>query len=249
MSQTPLSQKSVAPSKKVRTSRATQSGALEPFLVRKEPLSQASTGSNTPSSQNTSVVSPAQLAQDGTASTTDVVHQAGCPLLLEDPTNVDLTQPGAFAAVSSQCTCNIPVSSDVGAATVIRLPRQALANLRKVPPKFCPYQSIQDLRHDVQTHTDEGLQKQLRQAYFVGVVNAQRSLVQVGEELILFNHGEAARDLFYQLALNHFPGGATTAEVGPIDVYSVIANLVQLEESLHSSQKLPSKLQISETNS
>ena len=39
------------------------------------------------------------------------------------------------------------------------------------------------------------------------------------------------------------------AKVGPIDVYSVIANLMQLEESLHSSTKLPSKLQISKTNS
>jgi len=167
---------------------------------------------------------------------------------MKDPANVDLAQPGAFATLSSQCTCNVPASSDAGAATVIRLPKQALSNLRRVPPKYCLYQSIQDLRNDVQMQTDENLQKRLRQAYFVGVVNAQRSLVQVGEELLLFNHGEAAKHLFYQLALNHFPGGAAIAEVGPIDIYSVIANMVQFEESLHSSHKPPSKLEINETN-
>lgn len=253
LSQASLSQKSIPSSKKVRTSRASQSGALEPFLVRKTPFSQTSTASNGPSSQSSTASSPTHLpSQDGTKSTiesssaTMVEHQPGCPLL-EPAANVDLSQPGAFAAVSSQCTCNAPAAPNVGAATAIRLPRQALSKVYKVPPRECEYESVGALRDEVQKQADPDLQIRLRKAYFVGVVNAQRSLVQVEEELVLFHHGEAAKELFYQLVLNHFPGGATVAEVGPIDVYSVIANLMHMEGTMHSSAKCPSKLEISET--
>jgi len=48
----------------------------------------------------------------------------------------------------------------------------------------------------------------------VGVVSRERSLLQAGEELILLNHYEAARELFYQLALLQFNGGARMAHLG-----------------------------------
>jgi hypothetical protein len=55
--------------------------------------------------------------------------------------------------------------------------------------------------------------------------------------LILFNHYEAAKDLFYQLAVNRFSGGAAMgAQLGqPIDVRAVIADLLEMEDRLHST--------------
>lgn len=251
-----LSQKSVPSCKKIRTSRATQSGSLEPFLVRKEPLSQASNSSrNYQSSQDSSTAPlPSQLSQDSAtseSSSAPFVHEPGCPLLA-DTNSVDLTQPGAFATISSQCTCNMAaLGSGGGAANAIRVPRQALSKVKRVPPKACNYASIQSLRKSVETQTDQEVKAKLRKAYFVGVVSAHRSLVQVGEDLVLFNHNEAAQEFFYQLALNYFPGGASTCKLGPIDIHAVVANFVQVEDSLSSSssQMISSQLKISETNS
>jgi DNA mismatch repair protein MLH1 len=238
------SQKSMAPSKKIRTSRATQSGALEPYLVRKEPFSQASDVTNA-----SMQLSPTQLTQESADSPSQrlpMVHMRGCPL--SEPTNVDLTQPGAFASVSSQCTCNIPDST--GAAAAIRLPRQALSRPKKLPPKECHYESILSLRKASMVQVDKDTEYKLRHAYFVGVVSSHRSLVQVEEELIILNHGDAAEELFYQLALNHFPGGAAVAKLGGagIDIHSIVAEFVQMEETLQSSSPLPAEVEISETN-
>lgn len=268
MSQQPLSlsQKSVPSSKKVRTSRATQSGALEPFLVRKEPLSRTSASTrNTQLSQDSSLAaaSPTQqdLSQDSAASESSlssatVVHRPGCPLLVATTVDtagndVDLTQPGAFATISSQCTCNTIGEATAGAANVIRVPRQALSRPKRVRPNECKYDSIRSLRKSVQTQTDQDVLAKLRKAYFVGVVSVHRSLVQVGEELVLLNHDEAAQELFYQLALNHFPGGATVANLGPIDIHTVVAHCLQMEESLQSSKSRPisCQLKISDTSS
>lgn len=237
-SQVSLSQKSVPPSKKVRTSLASQSGALEPFLVRRESLSQ------TQLTQDSSGTSESDGPQPPPPSTKRT-HKPGCPF---NDTTIDLSQPGAFASISSQCTCNAPLSNNSGAATAIRLPRQALHRPRKIPPNKCHYTSIIALRKSVETKKDDELHNKLRQAYFVGVVSPHRSLVQVGEHLVLLNHSEAAMDLFYQLALNHFPGGAAIAKVGPIDIQSSIAHCIQLEESLQHSDTPPSPLLISEAN-
>jgi DNA mismatch repair protein MLH1 len=214
-------QKKLPPSQLIRTSHTTPTGALEPFLVpttrilsQKQETSSAS-GRLTPSSQN---------------------HQPDCPLLLSSSeSTIDLTQPGAFASIASQCACNVQ-----SVTPEILLPRQAIPSRRKVTPTTCNYKSIHQLRKRVTKRAALDVQQQLRSACFVGVLSPYRSLIQCGENLVLLNHYRCAQELFYQLALTQFGGGAAVAKLGEggygcVDIQQVIAQAVQFEECLQES--------------
>ncbi|KAL7572827.1 hypothetical protein ACA910_014681 [Epithemia clementina (nom. ined.)] len=162
---------------------------------------------------------------------------------------VNLSQPGAFAIAASFCNCRVPtttltVTNVERTAATICLPRQSIPRPRKLSPTKCSFSSIQSLRTSVQRSADRTVEAQLRTACFVGVTSPQRSLLQIGEQLVLWNHYEAARELFYQLALNRFAappaallggggghGGREDNHHG-IDVRAVIADLLQVEEVL-----------------
>lgn len=72
----------------------------------------------------------------------------------------------------------------------------------------------------------------------MGLISHQRSLIQCGEELIMVNHLELAKELFYQLALARFGGGAKLAQLGcnggngGIRVQTVVAQALQSEDEL-----------------
>ncbi|EEC49542.1 mutl-like protein 1 [Phaeodactylum tricornutum CCAP 1055/1] len=108
--------------------------------------------------------------------------------------------------------------------------------------------SIRSLRKRVRKRSTSRLEKRLRTSCWVGVVSRQRSLVQVGEDLVLMNHLEFSRQMFYQLALDRFGGGMNLAELGEggqgaVDIQVIIAQALQLEE------KTRGLLTTSETNS
>jgi DNA mismatch repair protein MLH1 len=178
---------------------------------------------------------------------------------------MDLSQPGAFAILASQCQCfnrhlsslsplssppptatTNPATANINNNTMIRLPSQALVRPQAVVATPCEYKSIRKLRLEIQRQACPETQRQLRSACFVGVVSRERSLLQVGQDLILLNHYEAAREMFYQLALLQFKGGARMAllssdaennasgscQAGGIDIVTVIADLVEAEEIL-----------------
>jgi len=219
------------PSKLIRTSRSSQVGALEPYLVASQPT-QSSQLSLSQSTQSSTV-----SAEETPASQSALQHKPGCPLATESSqaSDVDLSQPGAFAAVVSQCTCRTESSTDLAsqsADTVIRLPRQAITRPRRTPPTPCTYTSIQSLRQSIHRDADRDVLGRLRKACFVGAVSLHRSFVQEGEDLILFNHYEAAKELFYQLALNRFHGGPSMqAKLGQsIDIRAIIADMLELED-------------------
>jgi len=242
----PLPKKVVAPSKLIRTTRGTQSGALEPFLVSTQ--SQLSASSQRSLSQLQSSQASVSQSQDPSPSQSSsslsasadrelsslTQHDPGCPLATRR--SVDMTQPGAFAAVVARCTC---VENPADDTLVVRLPRQAVMRPKKVLPTACNYSSVVTLRKRIQKQADGVLLKQLRGACFVGVVSRCRSLLQCGEDLVLLNHYECARELFYQLALMNFGGGSTLAKLGNggcggVDVQAVIAQVVQLEDELQN---------------
>jgi DNA mismatch repair protein MutL len=254
----------------IRTSRSSsQVGALEPFLVTKASLSQQSTTSTATTTTSTSP----KLQQ----------HEDGCPLSrrynkenANDASSspsclspMDLSQPGAFAILASQCQCfnrhlsslsstspspTNPATATINFNTMIRLPSQALVRPQAVVATQCEYKSIRKLRLEIQQQACPEIQPQLRSACFVGVVSRERSLLQVGQDLILLNHYEAAREMFYQLALLQFKGGARMAnlgnikttndgeshdddkasgcQAGGIDIVTVIADLVENEDIL-----------------
>ena len=219
--------RTVAPSKKIRTS---QRGAMEPFLS---------------SSQ----------AQSSTQ-TTPTQHESDCPLASKSssssPDDVDLSQPGAFATVAARCTCRRSNSLEV--APIIRLPRQALTRRpKKITPTACSYTSIAQLRKYLQKNANAQLQSQLQSACWVGVVSHHRSLLQCRDCLVLWNHYECAQELFYQLALNHFGGGSSTAQLGAAGVHvaAVIGAFLQLEQDLAHHQHATTtttRTTVSETN-
>lgn len=248
------------PSRLIRTDRSIQAGALEPFLVptQKSPATQASTQSSAPSLMPTTPSESGPAVSSATESTvpskSPKEHEPDCPLAPSASpvaTAVDLTQPGAFAMVASQslCTC-------AAKAVVVRLPRTAVARPPvKVTPTPCRYQSIQQLRKRVEKRACVDTQKRLRGACHVGTVSTHRSLLQCGEELVLLNHYAAAKELFYQLALWRFGGGAEASRLGSvdlagIDIQSVMEQTLQLEELLQTKQdteSLPEILPVSET--
>ena len=127
--------------------------------------------------------------------TPTVAHDPSCELY-----NLDITIPGAFALV---CRC--------GASSVA--PQPGPRRVAKVVATPCSYKSVLDLRSDVTKRRDRVLHEKLRTSTYVGAVSRQRSLVQVGVELIMVNHYDLAKELFYQLALARF-GGCGKGTVG-----------------------------------
>jgi DNA mismatch repair protein MLH1 len=251
--------KPIAPSKLIRTTRATQSGALEPFLVSTQTqsamMSQASSQSQSQSAESSSKSQEAsQLNKSVSQSVSSTQHDAGCPLATAR--DVDMSQPGAFAAAIARCTCTENPADDTLA---LRLPRQAVLRPKKVLPTACNFSSVANLRKRIQNQADSDLLKQLRSACFVGVVSRHRSLLQCGEDLVLLNHYDCAREMFYQLALTQFGGGSALAKLGEggcggVDIRAVIAQAVQLEDAIQQCDseeevsQLSGLLPVSETN-
>ena len=269
------------PKNMVRTSRSTQAGSLEPYLVSTQ-LSQPLSMSQ----------SPAETGAGTTGTSTSVLpnskdsppqqhHATDCPLSTTPPMGLDLTQPGAFAAAAAQCNCqprSIPAATaaEPADALTIRLPRQFVSTTtaagrgqklrlhKKVVPTACRYISIRQLRQRVQKQRCPEMEKKLRAACFVGTVSHDRSLIQCGQELMLIDHGALARELFRQLALFRFGGGAGVAQLrleattveatesedgdeitnpasnndnaGGIDIEVVVGSFVQMEETLQNSR-------------
>ena len=236
----PVPKKKTPPSKLIRTSGATPVGAIEPFLVstQKESaspgiLTQVSVGTASPSLNGHASSSLSPLSQSGTAiSQSQTTHKPDCPLNSDSISQeVDLSQPGAFAAISSQCTCfSDAIAGD--SRTSVRIQR-AVVRPKKVTPSKVNYDSIKSLRKKVNKHKSDDLAKKLREAYFVGVASHQRSLVQFGEELVMINHVELAKRLFYQLALARF-AEPITAQLGDsgVDIQSLIGETLQVEDQL-----------------
>jgi DNA mismatch repair protein MLH1 len=167
-----------------------------------------------------------------------------------------MSQPGAFAAAIARCTCTENPSDDT---LVLRLPRQAVLRPKKVLPTACNFSSVNNLRKRIQKRADSDLLKQLRSACFVGVVSRHRSLLQCGEDLVLLNHYDCSREMFYQLALTQFGGGSALAKLGEggcggVDIRAVIAQAVQLEDAIQQCEseeevsQLSGLLPVSETN-
>jgi DNA mismatch repair protein MLH1 len=218
------------PNKFVRTSGATPVGAIEAFLVPTQPV--ASQTQQSSQSPTTETASAEASSQESTTTTTTITstHITKCPLSNTQPTQptIDLSQPGAFANL--RCNCQ---PDDARRTVMVRKP---LVRPKRVNPTKCTYSSLVSLRKRVNKDTSKELAKQFRDAYFVGVMSQQRSLIQSGEELVMIKHIELAKILFYQLALARF-GGATMAELGKggtggVNVQTVIAQALQMEDDL-----------------
>ena len=229
------------PSRLVRTSRSFPVGALEPFLVKKEtrPSRNIGVGGDvTASPHGDGTNQTNQVA----ASTSSVIHKPECPLHNDNnPQQVDMSRPGAFSLAICRCQIvrseSLPPLSTTNNFEAINIPNDnTMARPKKITPTQCDYESISNLRDDIVNLNDQGLNEMLRGSTFVGAVSRCRSLIQSGIDLIMINHRELTRELFYQIALLKF-GGMTMAKLGGggVDVVSAISQMLQFEEDLTSS--------------
>jgi len=237
MNNSSSSKKKVAPSKLIRTNTAARTGAIEPFLVATQLSSQQSQSQSTQDDNdengNTSS-SQRSLSQQQKLS---IVHVPPCPLAdpssLVSANDIDLSQPGAFVTVLKQerCTCPTDVI-DVARRTVF-VPNSVIRPKRVVPTPS-KYTSMASLRKRVGKQQCHETTRRIRKGFFMGVLSHQRSLVQCDEELVMINHFELAKELFYQLALARFRGGASIARLGGggIDIQTVVAQALQCEDEL-----------------
>lgn len=210
------------PSRLVRTNRSLPVGALEPFLVEKE------------AKQSQSNVAAS------TSSTTVVKHKPGCPLA-NNPgqQQVDMSLPGAFA--SAICRCQVERSESLPPApnngiVVRNTPNITVPRQKKITPTHCEYESIIKLRNEVTNLNHQSLNETLRGSTYVGAVSRSRSLIQCGIDLLMINHRELAREMFYQICLLRF-NGMSMAKLGGggVDIMAAISQTLQFEEDLNSS--------------
>ena len=211
-----MKKQKIAPSKLIRTHKATPAGAIEPFLVSTQITpTQKETDQALSPTQDVYATSPRQQDQ----------HISDCPLSTSS-SSVDMSQPGAFAD-AFKCSC----PPDAARRSI--LVKQPTKRPKRVIPTQCSYASIVSLRKRVHKQQCTETTQQLRQAFFMGVMSHQRSLIQCGEELVMINHLELAKELFYQLALARF-GGAPLAHLGDegIHIHTAIAQALQCEDDL-----------------
>ena len=229
--------KKTAPSKLIRTNTAARAGAIEPFLVATQLSSQQSQSQSIPDDDDETDNPSSSRRPLSQQQQPPMVHVPPCPLAdpssLMSANDIDLSQPGAFATVlkRERCTCPTDVI-DVARRTVF-VPNSVIRPKRVVPTPS-KYTSMASLRKRVGKQQCHETTRRIRKAFFMGVLSHQRSLVQCDEELVMINHFELAKELFYQLALARFRGGASLARLGGggIDIQTVVAQALQCEDEL-----------------
>lgn len=222
------SRKAYDPKNLVRSNSAAQPGALEPFLV---------TAAQTPGSQT-------KLKGKNTRKPwfQALVHEEGCEFANKS-TTIDMSVPGAFASI---CRCQVVRANELPPLSAS--PQQPIIlRPKSVPPTECQYASIQTLRANILSRAHSDLTSKLRDSIFVGCISPNRSLIQSGIELIMLNHVELSRELYYQLALNGF-GGFQAAKVGELNVKTLIEQAFHLKESTSTSSLDDTNNSLSEAN-
>ena len=241
------------PSRLVRTHHAAPSGALEPFLVPTQTqLSQSQSSlsqsqsqpddgeqEQSPSKSRESAATPGQ-----TTTRTTFQHSDDCELA-RGSQSIDMSIPGAFTAI---CRCQVErghtlpaiqrgtsSSTNDSVGSTSTSVSGSIVRPKRVAPTNCAYSSIQTLRGDISARAHRDLTTKLRDSSFVGCISRSRSLIQWGIELLMINHTDLGRELFYQLALARF-GGAPRAELGGggVNVKHAIEQAMQLEQDIAS---------------
>ena len=242
------------PSRLVRTHHAAPSGALEPFLVPTQTqLSQSQSSLSQSQSQpddgeQEQEQSPSKSRESATApgqatTRTTFQHSDDCELARGSQT-IDMSIPGAFAAI---CRCQVErghtlpaiqrgasssINDSVGSTSTSV--SGSIVRPKRVAPTNCAYSSIQTLRGDITARAHRDLTTKLRDSSFVGCISRSRSLVQWGLELLMINHTDLGRELFYQLALARFDGAPRAELGGGVNVKHAIEQAMQLEQDIAS---------------
>jgi DNA mismatch repair protein MutL len=231
------------PKNLVRTSSVTQQGALEPYLIptQSQNLTHGEDQRDGEGFKTTTSLGLESNPTLASLNTESFPHKPDCKYASNSTqAMIDMNIPGAFA--SNICRCQIQqanalpptLSSD---STLMMTTQTAVVRPKKITPTECGYTSIEELRKDITSKAHRELTNTLRESVFVGCISRHRSLIQSGVELLIVNHSELARELFYQLALTRF-GGFETACIGGggVIVKVLVEQALQLEEATASSK-------------
>jgi DNA mismatch repair protein MLH1 len=220
------------PKNLVRTTIATEQGALVPFLVhtqkRIQPKEHEMKEHDATVSRIGTDASNLERTKELVAT---IVHTPDCEFSSECQ-KLDLSIPGAFAFL---CRCQVKQVSNVSTLQKSNVASAPFVRPKKIVPTECSYISIETLRRDIQDRMHEELTTKLRESTFVGCISRYRCLLQSGIELLMVNHYELAKELFYQLSVLRF-GGFRMAKLGTegVDVKCLIQQALQFEDTLKS---------------
>jgi len=229
----------------VRTNTAAHQGALEPFLVSSQTLSQTlSTNSN---KENLMEQTQQPLTDGGEKITKSYEksryeHAPDCEFSSPNARmKIDMSKPGAFASMI--CRCQIKRASELPppqpSLGSVATEQQVALRPKKLIASNCSYSSIENLRMDLKEQMHLEITAKIRDSVFVGCISKHRSLLQSGIELLMINHSEFARELFYQIAVTRF-GDFKTANIGGgnggLNVKVMIEQALQFEEVISSSE-------------
>ena len=264
--------RSVDPKKLIRTNIAAPAGALEPFLVPTQ--SQSQTQSLTPSqsrtqprfllqSQSSSQPSLSQSSEeidlsshhsDDNKDAANVAieqpfqHDPSCPQYNNND-GLDMSMPGAFA---SMCKCQIKNPGKTLGTSQLTQPNKVIRP-KKVQTSPCELTSVQMMRCHITNDAHSVLTTKLRESTFVGIVSRQWCLIQWGIELLMINHYNLSKLLFYQLTIWRFGDIEPARFAKPVNVKAVIQDALDFDESSQETKEGeigPSSLQQQEeTNS
>lgn len=236
-----LTEPKLPPSKLIRTSRSSQHGSIEPFVMSQAPQ-QLAADEFTEKSDGSYRLSQSSLLQEQESmkpmlngSFTPVEHKDDCPLRNKDPSNndTDMNEPGAFAKLAAMCSCRQTAAEE---AVLIRpsmaQPRSTVA-VRQIKTSACQLASISKLRRMIAQETaDTAVTDRLRSSCLVGVISHTLCLLQCGPDLVLLNYYDFAYELFYQLALLQFGALGHGRLARPVDIEEVVAQFLELEDRL-----------------
>jgi DNA mismatch repair protein MLH1 len=135
-------------------------------------------------------------------STATAVSCVICP-----PGAVDISAVGAFARGSNNCNCREvrkpPAEAAAAAVAAVTSagPASGRKRLRPLVDTACSYESVQGLIAEIKSNGDRNLTSILKKHVFVGLADQSLTLVQWDTKLLLVNHVELARELFFQIAI------------------------------------------------
>lgn len=218
----------------VRTNRAAEQGALEPFLLHPSEVSSISNTTEKTTQRISNIFSKNSTLDSTKSNVYSMVHTPDCEMSSTSQ-NVDISIPGAFAFL-----CRCQVKQTANSSSLQKFDKVTpVVRPKKIVPTDCSYVSIETLRKDIGDRAHEELTTKLRESTFVGCINKRRCLLQSGIELLMVNYYALAKELFYQLSLLRF-GGFPMAKLGinGVDVKCLIEQALRFEETSNSSASL-----------
>ena len=145
---------------------------------------------------------------------------------------VNMNMVGAFAKpMKCDCKTRAPSNEAVAAAIAAKAAEQPRKRLRPLVDTACTYDSIQGLIAEIKSSGHKTMATMLKKHVWVGLVDPQLSLIQWNTKLMLLNHKDLARELFFQLAVRRFGCMGRLELSSPMPLRAALLTALDLEST------------------